>query len=144
MQEIKADLWTFHKAGSTVCITTNGMVKKNGEAVMGRGCALQMKEMYPEFPKKFGEYLVKYGNVVMYFKDYNVITFPVKHKWFMKGDLDLIKQSAKDLTTMVYKLNRPVFLPKPGCGNGQLDWEKEVKPAIEPLLCEHIWIISNE
>lgn len=141
--EIKADLWTFHAAKNLICITTNGMVKKNGEAVMGRGCAAQMKERYPDFPKKLGDRLKEYGNVVMFFKEYGVITFPVKHKWFEKADIELIKKSCLDLSRMVFKLNCPVFLPRPGCGNGQLKWE-EVKPVIEPLLCEHIWVISNE
>ena len=40
MKEIRGDLFT--QEADTICITTNGFVKANGECVMGRGCAKQL------------------------------------------------------------------------------------------------------
>jgi len=39
MKELRGNL--FHTPCDVICITTNGFVKRNGEAVMGRGCAVQ-------------------------------------------------------------------------------------------------------
>lgn len=43
MRDIKGNIWTLYDSDPTcyICITTNGFVKSNGEAVMGRGTALQ-------------------------------------------------------------------------------------------------------
>lgn len=38
-----------------VCVTTNGVVKSNGELVMGGDCALAFKNNFPEIPKILGE-----------------------------------------------------------------------------------------
>ena len=39
MKEITGDLWDYYRRPMhTICITTNGTIKKNGKAVMGRGC----------------------------------------------------------------------------------------------------------
>lgn len=38
MREINgSNIWDFYNKGFWIAITTNGTVKKNGEAVMGRG-----------------------------------------------------------------------------------------------------------
>jgi hypothetical protein len=40
MRELKGDLWKLAEQlkPDAVCITTNGSIKKNGQAVLGRGC----------------------------------------------------------------------------------------------------------
>ena len=40
MKEVKGDIWNFYNKGYWIVIPTNGTVKRNGEAVMGRGVAL--------------------------------------------------------------------------------------------------------
>lgn len=58
---------TGHHAGfipDAICITTNGFVKKNGEAVMGRGCAKRVAELRPELPQLLGNDIRTYGNRV--------------------------------------------------------------------------------
>lgn len=54
MKEIKGNIWDYHDLGFTICIPTNGYVKKNGCAVMGGGLALQANRRYPGFSKKLG------------------------------------------------------------------------------------------
>jgi hypothetical protein len=42
-REVKGDVWPLaaEVKPDTVAITTNGFVKRNGQAVMGKGCALE-------------------------------------------------------------------------------------------------------
>jgi hypothetical protein len=62
-----------------------------------------------------------------------LITFPVKHQWFETADPRLIEKSALDLDVHVERLKlKKVVMPRPGCGNGRLDW-KDVKPIIDWL-----------
>lgn len=84
MIEVKGDLW--HYDAPVVCITTNGFVKSNGYAVMGRGCAKQAADMWPALPATLGDRLRAYGNHVHWLgnvgSDFvghlNLVSFPVK------------------------------------------------------------------
>jgi hypothetical protein len=114
-------------------ITTNGCVTNSGKAVMGHGIALQAKNRMSKLPKLLGFHINTYGNWVLYFKEYNLFTFPVKHNWWEKADLQLIRQSAEQLLDHVNEKGfKKVWMVRPGCGNGRLKWEN-VKPVIEFL-----------
>lgn len=90
MQEIKGNMWETEC--DAVCITTNGYLKMNSEAVMGRGCAKQAAEYFPEIPKILGERIKKYGNVVSpirHFEGVAIVSFPVKSEGFkFQNELD--------------------------------------------------------
>jgi len=43
MKEVIGNIWNYYNKGNWIVITTNGTIKKNGEAVMGRGVALEAK-----------------------------------------------------------------------------------------------------
>lgn len=141
MIEQFGDAWELAK-GNILCITTNGLVKKNGECVMGRGIAAQAKERFPALPAHLGQALLIYGNHVHWLDnwgDWFLMSFPTKHKWWEKSDLKLIERSVKELQCMFpiddtesYKYNTKIYLPRPGCSNGGLDW-KDVKPLVEIL-----------
>lgn len=137
MLEANGNLWDFD--GYKV-ITTNGFIKKNGECVMGRGCAKEASIRYPKLPYELGMAIKEFGNHVLCFDKYQLVTFPVKHNWWEKADLELIKESAKELLRFSYLGN--IFLPRPGCGNGQLTWD-EVKPVIEPILKSNNFIVVD-
>lgn len=69
MKEIRGNLFdptTYSPAPSespdAICLTTNGFVKSNGEAVMGRGCAKQAAEMRPGLSKIVGKCITELGN----------------------------------------------------------------------------------
>jgi len=149
MIEVKGDIWKLWEGGHFIVIPTNGFVKNNGEAVMGRGLAYDAKIKFPKLPYELGELLKKYGNDVFIFRDYRIFTFPVKHKWDEKADIELIKFSAIGLRNLVAlwvrskKLVPPVYIPRVGCGNGRLDW-KDVKPILESCLDENFQVVSNE
>jgi len=129
MKEARGNLWSFpgHKV-----ITTNGFVKKSGECVMGRGCAKEAADMFPHLPIQLGECIGLAGNHVYWFSEYDLITFPVKHNWFEKADINLIRRSARELNRLADKIGGTFVLPRPGCGNGLLDWE-QVKPILQFL-----------
>ena len=56
------DLWAQSQTADAVVITTNGSVKKDGKAVMGRGCAKQAAHIYPELAALLGVRIKARGN----------------------------------------------------------------------------------
>ena len=144
MKEIKGDLWDYWKKSRTyICITTNGFTKKNGEAVMGRGCALQATKHIPRVKKRLGWRITNFGNKLHVFRKDRFITFPTKHNWWEPSDLFLIKKSATELDHIAKRNPRFRFiLPRPGCRNGRLDW-KDVRPLLT-FMEDNIYVITNE
>lgn len=143
MRECYGDLWDFHKQGVWCCITTNGMVRQDGRAVMGRGVAYQAAINYPALPLKLGWHISEVGNHVCAFLEYRLFSFPVKYHWREKADTGLIIQSAQELMRYVANLRlSKVILPRPGCGNGKLDWHY-VRDNIFDLLDDRVWVITN-
>ncbi len=148
MKELTGDLWEV-EADARV-ITTNGLVKKDGRAVMGRGVAKQAAERYPWLPEWLGLSLRVIGNHVRMFLPNEgnatyLIMFPVKHNWWETANLDLIKRSAEELVTLIdgqFSKGVTIVLSRPGCGNGGLRWE-DVKPVIEPLLDDRFVVVER-
>lgn len=140
MIEVKGNLWKYpcdHHG-----ISTNGTIKSNGEAVLGRGCALEAKIRFPHLPKELGEQLKFKGNRVHYFAKYTMFTIPVKKQWFEKADLELINQSVLEMhhfATRVFPKDI-ICIPRLGCGNGGLNWD-DVKP-IMAILPDNVKVIN--
>jgi len=142
-------IWNKLNCGMTngkkaiVCVTTNGFVKKDGTCVMGKGTAKLFAGAISELPKELGYLISKLGNNVYYFEKFHLVSFPVKHNWFDKqADMELIKKSCNQLMKIVNEEKFDyVFLPKPGCGCGNLEWGK-VKKEIEPLLDDRVIILE--
>ena len=67
---------------SAIVITTNGAIKKSGEAVMGKGCAKQAASMDPRLPLLLGKAIEKNHNNVQVIGTlcglHRIISFPVK------------------------------------------------------------------
>lgn len=143
MKETFGNMWGSCFDGCVRCITTNGFIKKSGEAVLGRGCAKEAADRFKDLPKKLGTKLAMDGNNVHYFPEYDLITFPVKHHWREPADPILIKRSAKQLRDIATITSIYFILPRPGCKNGQLEWS-EVKKVIEGILPDNVIAITNE
>ena len=147
MKEVTGDLWDFHDAGEWIAITTNGDVNKRGDAVMGRGVALQAKQRYPFLPRDFAYRLNENGNYPYVFQDLKIVTFPVKHHWFEAASVELIERSALIIAhhsdSIIYHRNQSeiLYLPRPGCGNGGLSWD-DVRPIIEPIFDDRFVVVS--
>ncbi len=144
-------------------ITTNGFVKANGEAVMGRGIAKQISSALPWIAKRLGDVLKRIGNVPHELTTYNdiaLVSFPVKPKsviydgnnivehakkqlgigysvlgFYAKADPELIVKSAKELVVLAdaHPDWETILVPRFGCGAGELSWE-DTKPLVEPIL----------
>jgi hypothetical protein len=149
VQEKKIDLWSDLGQPVTRFITTNGYVKNNGEAVMGRGCAAEARERFPDIARLLGGYLHHHGNHCFMLLDEPdlgyVVSFPVKRHWRLKAHPEIIKRSAEEAVELMNLharfLGDAALLPRPGCGNGGLDWETQVKPVIEPILDDRFTIV---
>jgi hypothetical protein len=59
--------------------------------------------------------------------------------------MEIIEFSAKALLWQTRILNwRKVLLPRPGCSNGGLDWETQVKPVLEKILNDDRFVIISK
>jgi len=153
MLEAFGNIWDHPNKYGAIVITTNGIVKNNGEAVMGRGIALEAKQNYPDLPKRLGNVLKQFGNITWLHEfdfwngeeDYQkwVITLPVKHHWKDKADIELIQDSIFRLVAIADEVGiKKIIMPRPGCGNGGLKWE-DVKPVIEPYLDDRFTVMER-
>ena len=128
-----------------IAITTNGIVKNNGAAVMGKGVALTATKIFPGIDRVLGNKLKESGNHVHHlgifrYMDHNVsvFSFPTKHDWRNDSDLSLIIQSAKEIEALTDDIHSDtycnnIFMPMPGCGCGNLK-EQDVVAALNPIL----------
>jgi hypothetical protein len=149
MIQRKGNIWL--SGADAICVTTNGNVKANGEAVMGRGIALEAAKFYPGLPVELGKEIRKKDNHVFHFPLSNdhvpnnpvIVTFPTKEHWMDDSDRILILKSAIELVKLSQdNLWKRIAIPRPGCGNGRLDWELDVKPTLDLIFLEdkfEIW-----
>lgn len=159
----------FLEPADAICLTTNGSIKMNGSAVLGRGVALRAKRLWYGIEYLLGRLIKRQGNVVQvltretdtglkYLRlprqngefllcpvPWHIVAFPVKEKWPEKADLELIGTSAKALRLLIKERSwKRVLLPRPGCGNGQLSWTK-VRPVLKRHFAEnkHLVVVST-
>lgn len=127
--------------GDVVVITTNGVVKNNGCAVMGRGVAKEADSIF-HVSALLGRFIVKGGNNVHYLGTYyrngiqvKLVSFPTKEHWRYNSSIELIKKSTLQLIDLINILDcNDVYLPPVGCGNGGLNWATQVGPTIGSML----------
>lgn len=145
MLEVEGNLWDPKFNPCWRCITTNGTLNKKGEAVLGKGCALEARQRYPRLHILLGGLIQKNGNVLQTFPDMKLITFPVKDHWKSRASMGLIKESCihlRNLIDMGYFEGSVILLPRPGCGAGGLLWE-DVKIEIGDMLPDMVIAIHH-
>jgi hypothetical protein len=131
MHEATGNLWEY--PAQYRVITTNGVVTSRG-LVMGRGSAGEAKLIYPDLPHILGRWITQYGNRAFIYQPYRLITFPTKNHWQHSSIIELILQSAAQVVDIADKYRiTSIVMPRPGCGNGGLNW-REVKPKISKIL----------
>lgn len=145
MLEKSVNIFDYFGEVDAICITTNGFTKKDGRAVMGAGVAKSIRDYFKNIDMVLGETIKHKGNHVYKLIDYkntDLLAFPVKHNWWENGDIELIKRSCHELMQYINdnQLTK-VLLPRPGCGNGKLDWN-EVKKEIEILLDDRVTVVN--
>ena len=138
------NIWEFHEQGFPIIITTNGIVNSRGENIQGKGIALQAKQRFPTFPKVVGRHITKHGNVLAYFPEFKLFSFPTKNNWKENSDLDLIDESTRQLVISCnhYKLER-IYIVKPGVRNGKLQYDS-VRPILETYLDDRFILADAE
>jgi len=148
MIEIRGNLWShLDKQGCQLCVTTNSDVRRDGHGVMGRGCAREALDRWPELGLVLGKSLRAFGNTVQLLSDtHRIWSFPVKHHWNEPAKLSLISDSVAQLNALAVASaneheNWTWILPRPGCGNGRLTWD-----VVEPIcsvLPDNVMVISR-
>lgn len=151
MREEIGDIWELAK-GRGMCVTTNPIINAKSECVMGRGIALQTKTLFPVLPIALAARIRAEGNVPfdlgLWVHDtsvYRIFSLPTKYDWREKSDPSLIRRSLMKLSTIVEDsgLTVPVYLPRPGCGNGKLNW-RDIKPFCAELLSDQFVVVEYQ
>jgi hypothetical protein len=138
MQEVQGNIWN---SGCTyTAVTTNGIIKSNGNLVMGKGIALQASQRYPSLPRILAQHVRAKGNVPCLVPECKILSFPTKHNWHDPSDPVLIVKSAR-LAMDLLPRDCTCAMSRPGCGNGNLRWE-QVKPLIDDILDDRFFVYS--
>lgn len=126
----------FESGCDYIGITTNSILKKNGELVMGAGVALRAKELYPELPKVFGCKILSIGKVGDFYgvlKHGVYFAFQTKRHYKDKSDIRDVYESINMLNGISTQYQDKTFaLPFPAINNGGLSRDK-VLPYLEKL-----------
>lgn len=117
----------------------------NCVGVMGRGIALQFKNIYPENFKAYAaackQQKVHPGRMFV-FETHEmtnpryIINFPTKRHWRGKSRMEDIRSGLEDLARVIRSKGiQSIAIPPLGSGLGGLNWN-EVRPLIEEALSE--------
>ena len=118
----------------------------NTMGVMGKGIALQFKNMFPNNFKIYakacenkelsiGKLLVTEEDSLLTGKKI-IINFPTKTSWRMPSEYNFIKKGVDELVKVIKEKNiKSIAIPPLGAGNGGLDWSK-VKPILQDNLVD--------
>lgn len=138
---VKGNLIELWEKGLWVAVPTNGSIDKNGLAVMGKSLARAFAERVPGLKRALGRRLKLYGNFVSVFPKWKIITVPTKHDWKQSASVELIKRSLQELDAVLNHDGKHyggrithVYLPRLGCGEGGLDFARQVEPVIAVQL----------
>ena len=148
MKEISGDLFslTIINFADAICITTNGVVKKTGKAVMGAGCALSAREKFKNIDLQLGTLIKENGHIVqiIIYEPKPIISFPTKMNYWENSRFSLIETSIQQLIILTDQMKwNKVILPRPGCNNGGFNWLSQIKPFIEQKLDDRFWVINK-
>ena len=146
MREERGNIWDLIGKYDAICVTTNGVVKANGECVMGKGIALQANQKFKGIARVLGEKINEKGNHAHRLGVVNgkteIVSFPTKNNWKDNSDINLIKRSAKELVCYADKMNwENIALTRPGCGNGGLSWN-DISLELAQILDDRFLIMS--
>lgn len=144
MIEVCDDLWKYYgKPGYVVCITTNACVNNDGKAAMGKGVALDARERIRGIDRALGNALKQHGNRPFWLDNRKVHTFPTKNHYKDRSPIPLVARSAEYLRKLALKYPKLTFcITRPGCGEGRLNWEKEVLPIMSKLP-DNVWVMEK-
>jgi O-acetyl-ADP-ribose deacetylase (regulator of RNase III) len=125
-----------YKTGNLLESSAEALVNTvNTVGVMGKGIALQFKNMFPNNYKiyakacknselKTGKLLITEEETMLGGKKI-IINFPTKTDWRKPSEYSYIEDGLKDLVKIIREQNiKSIAIPPLGAGNGGLDWNK--------------------
>ena len=134
IQEVYGNFWDILPEYDGGGILVNWTTGYKGQAIMGGGQALDAALRYPELPEVLGR-IIKNNRepcVAILRENPCLFSFPTKFEVWHKSPLPLILESITQLLQL--DSSKRWLLPRPGCGLGGLDYEREVKPALIKML----------
>ena len=112
----------------------------NTVGIMGKGIAKTFKSIYPDMFKTYQklceERNIDIGKLWLY-KTNNkwILHFPTKKHWRSPSKVEFIELGLQAFVNNYADLGiTSIAFPPLGCGNGELDWEKQVQPVMEKYL----------
>ncbi|MDX2306356.1 MAG: macro domain-containing protein [Microscillaceae bacterium] len=134
-----------YKTGNLLESEADALVNTvNTVGVMGKGIALQFKNMFPNNFKLYsnacknkelgiGQLLVTEEKSLLLGKKI-IINFPTKTNWRLPSEYQYIESGLTELVKIIKEKNiKSMAIPPLGAGNGGLDWNK-VKQILEKYL----------
>lgn len=148
MKEIISDGNLFMRPVSTrdaCCVTTNGVLRHDGKAVMGAGIAKYCRDNFNGVDKTLGKLIKEGGNHAYYLghwvfrpdtSGFLLFSFPTKDDWRDDSKPELIRQSCKEVMKLadIYFVDGHIYLPCPGCNNGRLNYWQDVRYILHEEL----------
>lgn len=135
------DIWAFNPA--YLVITTNTVLKLNGQLVMGAGLAKQAADRAPTLAIYMGNWVKDHKDEpTVYHYNLNCfdkwegtdfILIPTKRDWRKPSKIEYIQSGLTWLSIWAHKRQIkevPIAIPPMGCGLGGLNYPKQVKPLI--------------
>jgi O-acetyl-ADP-ribose deacetylase (regulator of RNase III) len=112
----------------------------NTVGVMGKGIAASFKKLYPDMYNQYRrlcqEGKLTIGRLHLYRTANKIIVnFPTKEHWRQRSRVEYIEAGLEKFATHYgdYGISSVSF-PQLGCGHGELDWERQVRPVMERYL----------
>jgi O-acetyl-ADP-ribose deacetylase (regulator of RNase III) len=112
----------------------------NTVGVMGKGIAGNFRRIYPEMFRQYQTLCEKgqldIGKLWLWKTSHKwILNFPTKRDWRQASRPEYIQAGLeKFVTTYADKGINSISFPQLGCGNGELDWQTQVRPLMEQYL----------
>ena len=112
----------------------------NTVGVMGKGIAYRFKHIYPTMFKTYRHYCetkqLAIGKLHLHKTHYKwVLNFPTKAHWRYPSHPSYIDQGLRTFSETYSNMGIiSVAFPALGCGNGELDYNRDVRPLMEHYL----------
>lgn len=129
---ILGDIFT---SPATVLVNTVNTV-----GVMGKGIAKDFKAYFPEMFRNYQEACesgeLRIGTLQFFRTPHkSVLNFPTKRHWRQKSQVEDIERGLQAFVARYADFSiSSVAFPQLGCGNGELNWETQVRPLMEKHL----------
>ena len=112
----------------------------NTVGAMGKGIALEFKRIYPPMFRRYQQFCetgqLTVGKLYLYRTDHKwVLNFPTKKHWRSPSRLEYIEAGLQKFCDSHVNLGiTSIAFPALGCGNGELDYETQVRSLMEKYL----------